>query len=323
MLTRRNILRFCYQGPLFAGALTSGRVSRSQAQGLGTDYDVIIVGAGVAGLAAAESLLTLDDELKVLVLEARDRIGGRVYSVRRDDLSHDVDLGAQYINAIGGVEWEPIKRLQLRAESAGTNKVELRPGSGALTRALASVADGNIQLNSRVSEVFWRDGLAGVYYDNRGLRSAVTTRRLLVTLPPAVLRAGGLVFTPTLDLARQEAISDIAAEPSLSCAMVFNSDKAPLLADGESWTRDSAEQHFRARRTGNRNLTLLEAQYRGVSADTLASEEASLVLRLALQEFEPALKGLPLLEDSLWSAYTDWQQDQFSAGGRSVAGTAS
>ncbi|HXM70476.1 MAG TPA: FAD-dependent oxidoreductase, partial [Thermoanaerobaculia bacterium] len=42
--------------------------------------DVVVVGAGVAGLAAARELRRRG--LTVVVLEARDRIGGRVLTVR-------------------------------------------------------------------------------------------------------------------------------------------------------------------------------------------------------------------------------------------------
>jgi monoamine oxidase len=46
------------------------------------DVDVCVVGAGFAGLAAARYLLDPDNSvspLSVAVLEARDRVGGRVF----------------------------------------------------------------------------------------------------------------------------------------------------------------------------------------------------------------------------------------------------
>ena len=43
-----------------------------------TTHDVIIVGAGSAGLYAAKTLI--EDGYDVLIIEATDRIGGRVYS---------------------------------------------------------------------------------------------------------------------------------------------------------------------------------------------------------------------------------------------------
>ena len=58
-----------------------------------TTTDVIIIGAGLSGLCAARNLT--EQGLTVVVLEARDRVGGRTLSqpVRSDML----DLGAQWI----------------------------------------------------------------------------------------------------------------------------------------------------------------------------------------------------------------------------------
>ncbi|WP_420426809.1 flavin monoamine oxidase family protein [Algiphilus sp.] len=58
-----------------------------------THADVIVVGAGLAGLSAARSLARRGFE--VAVLEARDRVGGRVHSVPIDGTV--VDLGGQWI----------------------------------------------------------------------------------------------------------------------------------------------------------------------------------------------------------------------------------
>ncbi len=55
--------------------------------------DAVVVGAGFAGLAAAEALAAAGRT--AVVLEARDRVGGRVYSVTLDDGTW-IDLGGQW-----------------------------------------------------------------------------------------------------------------------------------------------------------------------------------------------------------------------------------
>lgn len=60
------------------------------------DYDVVILGAGAAGLAAAAELAP--SGRRVLVLEARDRIGGRVWTREVSGLPVPVELGAEFIH---------------------------------------------------------------------------------------------------------------------------------------------------------------------------------------------------------------------------------
>jgi monoamine oxidase len=55
---------------------------------------VIVIGAGVAGLAAAKTLH--EAGVRVTVLEARQRIGGRVHT-DRDTFGVPVEIGAQYV----------------------------------------------------------------------------------------------------------------------------------------------------------------------------------------------------------------------------------
>ncbi|MBM6594006.1 flavin monoamine oxidase family protein [Microvirga pudoricolor] len=62
---------------------------------LPADPDVVVVGAGSAGIAAARALLAAG--LSVAVLEARDRIGGR--AVTTAFRGHPVDLGAHWLHA--------------------------------------------------------------------------------------------------------------------------------------------------------------------------------------------------------------------------------
>lgn len=61
--------------------------------------NVLVIGAGAAGLAAGFEIQNAGHN--VTVLEARDRIGGRVWSDRRDN-QQSVDLGAAWIHGING-----------------------------------------------------------------------------------------------------------------------------------------------------------------------------------------------------------------------------
>jgi len=64
-------------------------------------YDVIVIGAGISGLAAADALTQLGYD--VVVLEAKERIGGRLWT--DDTKGIPLDLGASWIH---GVKYNPL-----------------------------------------------------------------------------------------------------------------------------------------------------------------------------------------------------------------------
>ena len=61
-------------------------------------WDAIVIGAGAAGLAAARVLRKRG--ARVLVVEARDRIGGRVLSVHAPTLDIPIELGPEFIHGL-------------------------------------------------------------------------------------------------------------------------------------------------------------------------------------------------------------------------------
>jgi monoamine oxidase len=70
-------------------ASEEGRMTKHQ-------YDVIVVGAGFAGVTAARDLV--DAEHSVLVLEARDRLGGRTWYRPFADTEQMVEFGGTWVN---------------------------------------------------------------------------------------------------------------------------------------------------------------------------------------------------------------------------------
>jgi monoamine oxidase len=78
------------------------------------DNDVIIIGAGAAGLAAARDLGKAG--LSVVVLEARARVGGRVFTQHDPDSTLPIELGAEFIHGKSNEIFSIVKEAHLDVE---------------------------------------------------------------------------------------------------------------------------------------------------------------------------------------------------------------
>ncbi len=96
MLNRRVLL-----SGLSAAALAAGR-----RRAFAADADVVIVGAGAAGIAAAKALRAAGRSF--VIVEARDRIGGRAFTDTTLGISYDA--GAQFIHWAERNPWFGIAR---------------------------------------------------------------------------------------------------------------------------------------------------------------------------------------------------------------------
>lgn len=109
------------------------------------DCDVIIVGAGVAGLAALEELNA--GGITVRCLEARDRIGGRILTAHDAQVSLPIELGAEFIHGKPPEIWDLVTQSSVAAHERDRKPVYVRSGE---IRGGEEIAD---QVEKAVSDV--------------------------------------------------------------------------------------------------------------------------------------------------------------------------
>ena len=95
-------------------------------------FDVIIIGAGISGLIAARELARAGKT--VCILEARNRIGGRIHTVNHPDCSAPLELGAEFVHL----------PAPLLLEQLAANAIEYSlTGSSHLTRSAAGLTESS------------------------------------------------------------------------------------------------------------------------------------------------------------------------------------
>src|SRR6478735_10268941 len=98
-ITRRNFLNnigkagLSYPAMLALGLLKTAPAHAFELKGNGNGRHIVILGAGLAGMASAYELQKLG--YKCTILEARERGGGRCFSVRKGIVSSELNLPQQ------------------------------------------------------------------------------------------------------------------------------------------------------------------------------------------------------------------------------------
>ena len=137
-----------------AAAATLGLGGRTYAKA--AVYDVVIIGAGVAGLTAARRLQALGRSF--VVLEACDRIGGRAWT--QDFMGVPVDRGAHWLHSADINPLRPVAQAdgaQLRRTSRAEGRLFSGPGRLA-TGAEADLGASDVALESAFAEGWERLG---------------------------------------------------------------------------------------------------------------------------------------------------------------------
>lgn len=170
--------------------------------------DVVVIGAGVSGLAVARGIVA--GNRTVTVLEARDRVGGRLDSI------DGLDLGASWfwpneprvrslVSELGVAVHEqhlhgnaryhdPVGARDLDGNPLDVASFRFSNGADSLARAMAtSLPDGTVQLATAVDRI--SVGSAGVVIHAGDV--AVRSEHVVVALPPS-LAVQSLSFDPPL-----------------------------------------------------------------------------------------------------------------------------
>jgi monoamine oxidase len=118
------------------------------------DADVLVIGAGMAGVTAARECARAG--LDVIVVEAQDRVGGRVFTAR-DFCEFPVEQGAEFIHTADADTWPEVR-------AAGFDTIECNPADGYLmsidgVRSPQVFADPSLRrLGDLLTEVATWDG---------------------------------------------------------------------------------------------------------------------------------------------------------------------
>ncbi len=80
-------------------------------------YDVLVIGAGAAGMIAAlEIVLT---GRTVAIIEAKDRTGGRIHTINHPAFEKPVELGAEFVHGDLPITLGVFKKAEVNRRSLG------------------------------------------------------------------------------------------------------------------------------------------------------------------------------------------------------------
>lgn len=177
---------------------------------------IIIIGAGLTGLSLA--YLLRDSGMQITIIEGRDRIGGRIHTIAKDDLTtmemgatwlgkkHDALIGLLTELSIEIIEQEmgttavyeaistsPPQIVQLPPNNDPTYRI--KKGSSELIDVLKSKlsSDTNILINELVQSIFFNEQDVIVKTNTQQF----TCAKVISTLPPNLL-ANTINITPAL-----------------------------------------------------------------------------------------------------------------------------
>ncbi|MEU5622592.1 FAD-dependent oxidoreductase [Streptomyces tendae] len=179
-------------------------------------HEVVVIGAGASGLAAATALHAAGRD--VIVLEARDRVGGRLLSVATGQPERALDLGATWF-------WDGEERVRTLAARSGIATFEQHLAGDTMFQETTSIR----RLTGNLIDGPSRRFAAGAQSIATALAAALPTRALRLGTPVTAVRPdgqGGLdVLVPAGTLHAEHLI--LAVPPALALERIGFHDAFP------------------------------------------------------------------------------------------------
>ena len=198
----------------------------------------IIIGAGAAGLAAARDLSRAGCE--VVVLEARDRIGGRVYTHRDPESPVPIELGAEFVHGKSAALWQIANAANLKLYEVSGRHWYFDNGkiskSHDFWKSIENLMD---RMKSSQSDQSVRDFLKGLPDDEETARAKAMVTRYIEGFQAADINRVGMRGL----IAFNDASDSIEGDTSFRFENGYDSVMQALRAEAESY---GARFHLRA-----------------------------------------------------------------------------
>jgi monoamine oxidase len=323
---------------LLAAALAAPFIQPARA----ADLDVAVIGAGVAGFAAAHTLIGA--RKNVVVLEARDRTGGRVFTdtglglpfdqgaptraeptglslmIDGKELSHadyqrfakTTDDITKLIEAIRkeapGYDPRLVVHPKEPLERLALEVQMRRPPFPPFSRLPVAEGKVPVRINTRVVRIDSTGPLVRLVT----LGGEVQARTVIVTVPTGVLAAGGVSFAPPLKTDRVMAIATLPMTQADKVCVTFSRRvfDAPDDTRFIALTKEGAIVEALLRPGGKEAAVLT---YRGEEARQLEANGASAATAGAIQALAD-LFGKEVRFGFLRAASTRWGLDPYARG---------
>jgi monoamine oxidase len=300
-------------------------------------YPVVVIGAGLSGLYATRLLQQAGH--KVWLIEARERVGGRIFSVSPTASDHRLDLGPawfwpgmnprmnrllqtmglasfpQYSKGAAAVEGQDGKIYKHQsAWDQSSSSYRIAGGTQALTDALHAAFDDTVHLktNTRVQGLKLRPHAVELELEDASGRWSQLASQVVVTIPPR-LWAQDMALEPAWPAAMMQ---DMQATPTWMAGQAkfvaaYPSAfwrEAGLSGDGMSHRGPMSEIHDASDATGKQAALF---GFVGASPAYRAGIGSEELKRLALAQLVRMFG--PQAATPLWHEVQDWAQEPLTA----------